>query len=108
VSVLRNFLATPVVAVVLGLAVGFVLAVPLLIGSRFASADKIDAALYTTMGSVMGGLLLSVGILFGYRALAGDGFVWFGPSLVVGFVVGLGAVGITMLRKLAQSDETRR
>jgi len=97
-----------VVALTLGLVVGFLLAVPLLIGARFVSSEKIDAALYTTMGSVFGGLLLSVGVLFGYRALSEAGFIWFGSALIGGFLVGLGFVAVVMLRNLARSDETRR
>ncbi|PKQ17101.1 MAG: hypothetical protein CVT67_01285 [Actinobacteria bacterium HGW-Actinobacteria-7] len=105
---LRELLAVPVVAVMLGVIVGAGLIAPLFWASRFATAEKADFALVATMVSSMGGLIVAGAILFGYRHLAADGFVWFGSSVVGGFVVGLGVAAVVMLRRLAKnSDETR-
>ncbi len=104
----QEVLATPAVAVTLGVIVGAGLMAPLLWSSRFAYSEKPDRALYAAMVSSMGGVLVGAGILYGYYALAKEGFVWFGPSLIAGFVLGLGVVTILLMRRMAKSDDETR
>lgn len=56
------------------------------------------------MGVVFGGLILSLGVMFGYRVVTPSGFMWFGPAVVAGFVVALGALAAVMLTRLLKSD----
>lgn len=77
---------------------------PVLMGYRFLAADKIDVGLAVVMGAVFGGLLVAVGALFGYKALAPEGIIWFGPALVGGFVLGLGVFAIYAARALLKPD----
>jgi len=105
---LSELMAVPAVAITLGAIFGVGLIAPLFWASRFATAEKADFALVATMVSSMGGLIVAGAVLFGYRQLAADGFVWFGVSVVGGFMVGLGVAAVVMLRRLAKkSDETR-
>lgn len=73
--------------------------------SRFFASDRINAGLAVVMGSVFAGLLVSLGALFGYRAIAPEGLIWFGPSLVAGFVVGLGAFALKVALTWFKSDD---
>ena len=106
---LRELLANPGIAVALGALIGVGLLAPVLWGLRFFTAGHIEAGLGVTMGAVFGGLLLALGLLFGYRALAPDGIVWFGPAMVGGYVVALGVFAIRAASQLLNSgDDTRR
>lgn len=106
---LRELLTNPGIAIALGALVGIVLLLPVLWGLRFLNSGHVDVGLGITMGAVFGGMLVALGLLFGYRALAPDGLVYFGPALVGGFVVALGVfavrAGIQLLR--SDDDETR-
>lgn len=92
------------VAVLLGVLFGVGLLAPLLMGYRFLVADRIDVGLAVVMGAVFGGLLVALGVLFGYRALAPSGLIWFGPALVGGYVLGLGAFALKAARTLLKPD----
>lgn len=74
-------------------------------GYRFLVADRIDVGLAVVMGAVFGGLLVALGVLFGYRALAPSGLIWFGPALVGGYVLGLGAFALNAARALLKPDD---
>ena len=73
---------------------------------------------FVVMGVVFGGLILSLVVMFGYSLITQSGFMWFGPSVVAGFVVALGVLATVMTLKLLKSsgkaanvtptDETRR
>jgi hypothetical protein len=105
---IADLFATPAVAVVLGLILGGCLAAPLLWASRFATAEKADFAPVVTMIASMGGIIIGAGLLFGYSLLAEKGFVWFGPSVIAGFMIGLVVIGVVMLRRFAKSDDETR
>ncbi len=105
---LRELLANPAIAVALGALIGVGLLVPVLWGLRFFTAGHIEVGLGVTMGAVFGGLLLALGLLFGYRALAPDGIIWFGPALVGGYVIALGVFAIRAAAQLLKSDDDTR
>lgn len=89
----------------MGVFVGLVLIAPMIWASRFFAAEKINLGLAVVMGSVFAGLLLALGVLFAYRALAPEGLIWFGPSVVAGFVVGLGAFALKVATSWFKSDD---
>lgn len=96
------------VAAVCGLVFGIALVTPVLLSARFLAVGKFDAVLYVVLGSVFGGMLLALAVLFGYRALAPDGFVYFGVSLVAGFVVTLGIASVVMFRRVFLAVDEKR
>lgn len=55
---------------------------------------------------VFGGLVVSLGLMMGYRLVTSEGFMWFGPSVVVGFVVTLGVFATITALKLLKPGET--
>lgn len=74
---------------------------------------------FVVMAVVFGGMILSLGVMWGYRLVTPDGFMWFGPSVVAGFVVALGVLAAVLTVRLLKSgggkaanvtptDETRR
>ncbi len=110
-TALRELLSTPGVAVLLGLGLGIGLVVPLFWTSRLLTADNADIGLYVVMGVVFGGLIVSLGVMWGVYYIAPRGFGWFGPSVVAGFVVALGVLAGVMTSRLLKSagkptDET--
>lgn len=107
-AALRDVLANPAVALVTGTLVGVALIAPVLWSSRLLAAGKVDAVLYAVMGAVFGGMLLALGLLFGYRALAESGFVYFGAALVAGFVVTLGIASVVLFRRVFLADDETR
>jgi hypothetical protein len=114
----RELLSTPFVAVLLGLVLGVVLIAPLLWASRLMTAKNADLGLFVVMGSVFGGLIVGMGVMFGYRLITLSGFLWFGPAVVGGYVITLGVLAALMTTRLLKSenvsgddapnDETRR
>lgn len=56
------------------------------------------------MAVVFGGLIVSLGVMWGYRLVTEKGFLYFGPSVVAGFVVTLGALAIVMTIRLLKSS----
>jgi len=81
-----------------------VLIAPLFWTSRLLTAKNADLGLFVVMGSVFGGMILSVGVMFGYKLITPSGFMWFGPSVVAGFVIALGVLATVMTVKLLKSD----
>jgi hypothetical protein len=103
-TALRELLSTPGFAVLLGTLLGVGLIAPLFWTSRLLTVENADIGLYVVMGVVFGGLILSLGVMWGYRLIAPAGFVWFGPSVVAGFVVALGVLAAVMATRLLKSD----
>lgn len=93
-------------AVALGALLGIGLLAPVLMGYRFLVADRIGVGLAVVMSAVFGGLLVALGALFGYRALAPSGVIWFGPALVGGYVLGLGAFALKAAGTMLKPKDT--
>ena len=55
-------------------------------------------ALYVVMGSVFGGLLVGLGVMTGFWFISRQGFMFFGPATVAGFVVALGILAARGIR----------
>ena len=77
---------------------------PLFWTSRLLTADNADLGLYVVMGVVFGGMIVSLGVMWGYWLITSTGFMWFGPSVVAGFVIALGTLASVMTIKLLKSD----
>jgi drug/metabolite transporter (DMT)-like permease len=117
-TALQGLLSTPWLAVLLGLLLGVGLVAPLFWTSRLLTVENADIGTYVVMGVVLGGMIVSLGLMWGYRLITPGGFMWFGPAVIVGFVVTLGVLAVVMAMKLlkpggeaagdASKDETRR
>jgi hypothetical protein len=96
---LREILATPAVAAVLGFLIGVGL-IGATAWSRTISASR-DASdsIAFMMLFMMGGMLLASGILIAYVFIAPSAFLYFGLSLSAGFVLGLGVISIVLWRQ---------
>jgi len=103
-TALQGLLSTPWIAVLLGLTLGVVLVAPLFWTSRLLTAKNADLGTFVVMAVVFGGLIVSLGVMWGYRFVTPDGFVFFGPSVVGGFVVTLGALALVMTMQLLKSS----
>lgn len=57
------------------------------------------------MGVVLGGMIVSLGVMWGYRLITPTGFLWFGPSVIVGFVAALGVLAAVMITRLLKPDD---
>lgn len=77
---------------------------PLFWISRLLTAKNADLGLAVVMGAVFGGLIVSLGVMWGYSLITSSGFMWFGPSVVIGFIVALGVLSVVMTVKLLKSD----
>jgi hypothetical protein len=77
---------------------------PLFWTSRLLSSKNADVGLYVVMGAVFGGMILSLGMMWGYRLVTPTGFMWFGPSVVVGFVVALGVLATVTAATMLKAD----
>lgn|GEM_PF-2327901 len=104
-TALQGLLSTPGIAVLLGLLLGVGLLAPLFWTSRLLTSKNADLATPVVMGVVFGGMIVSLGVMWGYRLITPHGFVWFGPSVVAGFVVALGALTVVMAMRLLKSDD---
>jgi hypothetical protein len=87
-----------------GFLLGVLLVAPLFGVSRLLSARHADVVLPVVMGSVFVGLILGLGVLFGYWFISSQGFIWFGPGTVAGFIVALGVLSVRMGRQLLSKD----
>lgn len=72
------------------------------------ASGNVDAVLPIVLGSVFGGMLLALGILFGYDALARTGFVYFGASLIAGYMLALAFGAFALLKKFYRTDDEAR
>ena len=105
---LHGVLATPLVAICAGLALGVVLVAPMFWSIRLLNAKNADSALFVVIGSVFGGLLAGLAVMMGYWFLSREGFMYFGPATVVGFVIALGALAVrTGIQLLKDTNESK-
>jgi len=86
---------------------GVALIAPLFWTIRMLNARNADVALYAVMGSVFGGLLVGLAMMMGYWFISRDGFMYFGPATIVGFVIALGVLAVRAGMKLMSNDDTK-
>ena len=101
---LRVLLAIPWIALTSGFLLGVLLLAPLFGVSRLLTARHADVVLPVVMGSVFVGLILGLGVLFGYWFVSAQGFIWFGPATVAGFIVALGVLSVRVGMQLLSKD----
>jgi hypothetical protein len=99
-------LATPWIAVFGGLVLGIALVAPLFWTIRRLNARNADVALYIVMGAVFGGLLVGLAVMTGYWLVTRDGFMFFGPATVAGFVIALGVLAVRAALSLLSDNDT--
>jgi hypothetical protein len=102
-----TILSTPWIAATLGALMGIVLMAPLFLVRRLLTPANVEIAIALVVAMIIGGMVIAVGALFGYQAVAPDGQAYFGIALVAGFVVALGAASVIAFRELLAGDETR-
>jgi len=97
---LREILATPAVAAVLGFLVGVGLISATAWSRTISTSSDARDSIAVMMMFMAGGMLLASGVLIVYVFVAPSGFAWFGLSLALGFVVGLGVIAIGLMRQM--------
>jgi len=93
-----EFLSQPIVAGVLGALVGFGAIAGVAFSPRFVRSGGQQAATGVMMGAMALSMILIMTVLLVYVVVAPDGFFWFGLSLAGGFIVGLAAMAVFMVR----------
>jgi hypothetical protein len=101
---LRELLATPWIAIILGFVMGVGLLAPLFGISRLLKAKHADVALVVVMGTVFVGLIIGLAVLLGYRLASPAGFVWFGSATIAGFVIALGVLSVRIGLQMLSND----
>jgi hypothetical protein len=96
---LRALLATPAIAAILGFLIGAALIVASAWSRNLSTSSDARDSIAIMMMFMMGGMLVASGVLIGYALFAPAGFLWFGLSLGAGYVLGLGAAAIQMMRE---------
>jgi hypothetical protein len=97
VQQLREFLATPVIAVVLGFLIGAGLITATAWSRKIPTSTDPSDGIAVIMIFMMGGMLVASGVLIAYVFIAPSGFAYFGLSLAAGFVIAFGVIAISML-----------
>jgi len=95
---LREILATPAIAAVLGFLVGVALISATAWSRTISTSSDSSDGVAIMMMFMMGGMLLASAVLIAYAFLAPSGYLWFGLSLAGGFVLGLGVIAIGLMR----------
>jgi hypothetical protein len=95
----REFLATPAVAAVLGLVVGVALISATALSRKLIPSADAQSGVLLMMVSMFGGMVVASIVLFAYALIAPQGFLWFGLALGVGFITGLAYFSVQMLRE---------
>jgi len=96
---LREILATPAVAAVLGFLVGAGLITATAWSRTISRSSDVSDSIAIMMMFMMGGMLVASGVLIAYVLLVPDGFLYFGLSLGAGFVIGLGVIAVGLMRQ---------
>jgi hypothetical protein len=95
---LQALLAIPAVAAVLGFLVGAALIAATAWSRNISTSNEAINGLPMMMAFMTVGMLVAGGVLIGYVMVAPDTFMWFGLSLGAGFVIGLGASAVWMMK----------
>jgi prepilin signal peptidase PulO-like enzyme (type II secretory pathway) len=96
---LREILATPVVAAVLGFLIGAGLITATAWSRTISTSTDASDSIAVMMMFMIGGMLVASGLLIAYVFIAPGGFLYFGLSLAAGFVIGLGVIAIGLMRQ---------
>lgn len=105
---LQALLLGPVIAVVLGLAVGVGLAMLNRFGAGFMTPDdESGAGMALAFGSLMVGVAVTGGLLFAYWAVAPSQIAPFGVSLVASFLVSTVVAVMPQLRGMRTGAKGR-
>lgn len=101
---MTDVLETPWIAIALGVATGLGLMWLTMWSARFVTPGNADLGIYAVLGGVIGGLVIALALMALYQWVAPEGFIWYGPALVGGFLIGLGIAAVRLLRSL---DDTQ-
>jgi prepilin signal peptidase PulO-like enzyme (type II secretory pathway) len=96
---LREIFAVPAVAAVLGFLVGAGLISATAWSRKIPTSTDASDSIAVMMMFMMGGMLVSSGILIAYVFIAPSAFLYFGLSLAAGFVIGLGIIALGLMRQ---------
>lgn len=96
---LRELLATPLVAAVLGFLIGVGLITATAWSRRIPTSTDSSDSIAIIMLFMMGGMLVASGVLIAYAFIAPSAFLYFGLSLAAGFVIGLGVIAFGLMRQ---------
>lgn len=105
---LRELLATPWIAIVLGVILGVALLLPLVWTLRRIKPGNVDVGVNVGMAAVFGGLLVGLGLMVGYMVLSPEGFWYFGPAVAGGFIVALGVLSWRVAAKMLSTDDEQK
>ena len=96
---LRELLATPAIAGILGFIVGVALISAIAWSRKLSTSSDPQDGIVIMMLAMMGGMLISSLVLIGYVLVAPAGFLYFGVALAAGFVIGLGVITVGLMRE---------
>jgi prepilin signal peptidase PulO-like enzyme (type II secretory pathway) len=96
---LREILATPAVAVVLGFLIGIGLIGATAWSRKLPKSKDAMDSIAVMMAFMTGGMLLASAVLVAYVFAAPSGFLYFGLALSAGFVIGLGVFSVVLWRQ---------
>lgn len=85
----RAILDQPVIAVITGLIAGGIVVAVLLFFPRFAPKDNPNLAMAYGYAGLGASTVLGIAVIFLFYKLARSGFIWFGVSVIVGYLLGL-------------------
>jgi prepilin signal peptidase PulO-like enzyme (type II secretory pathway) len=94
---LREIFAIPAVAAVLGFLIGAGLITATAWSRKIPTSTDSSDSIAIMMMFMMGGMLVSSGILIAYVFIAPSAFLYFGLSLAGGFVIALGVIAIGLM-----------
>ncbi|MBK5211681.1 MAG: hypothetical protein JJE36_05140 [Coriobacteriia bacterium] len=98
-------LEQPAIACFFGLFTGALMILILAVFANIASEKNPTASMALSMMGVILSTAFGIGILFVYKWLASQGFVWFGIATIVGYFVGLGVYTVQNIRKMSDSNQ---
>jgi MFS family permease len=102
---MKIILEQPAIACFLGLFTGALMILILVVFANIASDKNPTTGMALSMMGVILSTVFGIGILFIYKWLAGQGFVWFGIAAIVGYFIGLGAYTVQNIRKMSDSNQ---
>jgi len=99
VVLVESVLSAVGVAVLIGVIVGAGFAVVVLLSARLLRSEHPENAVYAAMGALVGGLLLTGLLMFGYWSIAPDGVVGFAAGVAVSYMGCMTAGWLGMVRR---------